>query len=333
MTGAKEESGMGSYTPDPLTNFTDADRWAALPEESKKVKVTPAMARNWLDTRAHPDVVNIRNYSKATGQEYGRLIALKKFPSTHQGIAFVGEERDSDGDLVPRTGVLLDGRHRLEALCIARDLVRGAWAVKNPDEDQLAMRKAWPNPDEVHLEMWVHPNEPADTFAYVDLGRKRDARQLYRGKHGTILAGAARWLVPGHEAEYARKMLPAEVLDLIGKWHELEKYAPLARSAGRQGIPAAQHLAIIAMAARTRNKPEIDEWFEGILTGENLKAGDPRLKVRDRFAKMDKGDRGNRELVFYNLVKGWNAWAAGERMQVLSWRFTEGPITVRGYGE
>lgn len=276
----------------PEYQFTDEEMWAKVPKVPEVMTVTPEIAGNWLDTRAHPNVAHNRRLSKHTVQTYADDMIAGRWRLTHQGIAF-----DSDG-------LLVDGQHRLAAIRLAK----------------------------VTIPMWVHPDMPRDTFAYMDVGRQRRAAQLYDGRHAVMIAGAARWVFPGLEGTYQKGVTVSEVLDNIARWGELETYAPAAKSLSNSPrLPGPAHLAILAQADRTVHRDRIEDWIDGIKTGANLAPGDARLLARDRFSNPSNLLIGNKEASYYTLVKAWNSFVAGERRQVLAWRFTEGVVEVAGY--
>lgn len=70
--------------------------------------------------------------------------------------------------------------------------------------------------------------------------------------------------------------------------------------------------------------PKVTEFFEGIRTGEDLSKGDPRLAlVRLARNMVDKKMRRDSTEGLALVLKTWNAWITGQRMDTIRWAVTE----------
>jgi hypothetical protein len=73
------------------------------------------------------------------------------------------------------------------------------------------------------------------------------------------------------------------------------------------GVP---FLAFVLLILSDRDAEAAKDFIDGVVLGTGLEAGSPMLRLRDRFASQARLTRGERlEL----LIKGWNAWRAGEK--------------------
>lgn len=278
---------------DPEEQATPNDKSAyPLPPFATVVIVTREMAGDWLDHRCGPNNKHQRKLSQFKVAQYAETMRQGGWRLTPQGLMF-----DMDGWCI-------NGQHRLQAL---RD---------SGLEQQ---------------EFWVFPNESSTLFAFVDTGYGRTAAQLWEGSYATAVTSAVRYLVPGKLGVYQNRMSPDAVLELVSKWGELSTHASVATNMGiKNRIPVSAHLAVLAQAERTEHRDMINEWTTGITYGADLSLGDPRLQVRDRFAALF-GTRKPPALNYNLLVKGWNNFVEGRRVQTLRWAEPEGTLTVTGY--
>lgn len=283
---------MGSYTPE--YEFTDEQMWAPLPnaEHSGDVMiVTPEIAGNWLDTRAHPGIAHNRKLSMRRAEMYAEEMRAGRWRVTHQGIAF-----DTEGKLI-------DGQHRLQAIRNAK----------------------------MSVPIRVYVNEPRENFDVLDVGMARQASQLYMGGNASIITSAARFLVSGKIGTYQKGMSVAHVLEVVEKWGELETWASDAHAANRRAyIPASPHLAVLAQAERSIYRDKIYDWLKALNSGHDIPPGDMRGHVRERFLHRDKVFNQNREATYNTIAKAWNLYVVGERRQVFTWRFVEGTQAILG---
>lgn len=265
-----------------------------LPSEPGIYTITHEMAGDWLDNRIPPTFDHQRKMSQAKVKQ-----------RTEEMNAGLWGTPCPPGLMFNTEGWCFNGQHTLQALR---------------------------NSDLSRLDLWVFPDQPHELFAVVDTQYARQARQLYGGKHATAITSAVRYLgeVPGI---YITKMSVAAQLEAVKQWPELVTHASgVSVAATKSRIPATPHLAVLAQAERTEYRDRIPGWLEGVTHGLDLRAGDPRLLLRERFLSSPSGRHRSAELIYNTIAKAWNNYASGRRLQLLHWRATEGMITVIGTG-
>ena len=289
---------QGLVVPGPPGGDKEVGPWLSrypLPSRPQIVRVTKEMAGDWLDFRTRPGTAHQRKVSKTTVQKYTEDMNGGRWRLTPQGLI-----ADTDG-------WFYDGQHRLQAL-------------RNSNLDEL--------------DFWVFPDEPADQFAVVDTGYGRQARQLYTGQYAGIITSAARYLVAGQIGEYARRLSPVAVLDLSATWPELDSFAhDASQVANKAKVNGPAHLAVLAQAARTAHRDDIREWIQGLTWGFDLRPGDVRGHLRNRFMGCVPAQRPREGAAYGLIAKAWGLHVAGERMQILTWRENEGIPKIPGFKE
>lgn len=277
-----------------------------LPAEAVVMEITPEMAAHWLETRNTKDADRAertkrqRNLSPSVARRYAVLMNAGRWLTTHQGIAF------------STTGRLIDGQHRLLAIVLAG----------------------------VPVTMLVTPNCDPETFAVLDNGFKRQAAHMLDVPHASVVASAARYLAViqgGDElpptavqgAVYASTLATEYVVEIVEEWPELAAWSAAAVSCVRGSyVNAPTHLAVIAQAARTQYAEKLEEWVEGVTTGVELAATDPRLHLRNRFGRDYRILANTRGHAYNLIVKCWNTYALERPMSVLKVMDTEGVLTL-----
>lgn len=180
--------------------------------------------------------------------------------------------------------------------------------------------------------LWIATNVPDESFIALGILRPRRAAQFLDG--GNIASSAIRLIhtYEFYEADMSqlrtkyKELTEQGVVDYEAQIPELGKYIDLADAAGKSAhIARGDNLALMILASRHSAHPEkVMEWGESLATGADLKVGDPRLVMRERF---------NREHHSLNLhtfmqprwsivVKTWNAWTAGRTISSQQLRVT-----------
>lgn len=267
-----------------------------IPATANRVKVTPEAADDWLKNRNHP---KNRALSERVATKYARTMKEGRWLPTHQGLAF-----DEDG-------FLIDGQHRLRAIVLAG----------------------------VPVEMFVIPGCDFETFAVLDSGHKRGAGQLLHVSHSHQVAASARVLAAlsgdyktqMREPLYVADLETYQVIEIVDQWPELVKYAAAVhRCHLTTRINRTMHLAVLAQASRTRYAPRIPSWIDGLSTGADLNATDPRLLLRNRFIKDGPllSGTAQRRQTYGLIVRAWNAHARHRPIGNLKVREDEGVLTI-----
>lgn len=294
-------------TIEPDEELVPANDPHSLPPSSGIFPVTPEMASSWLSYRNHP---RNRPLSPSVSSRYQADMEAGRWrEGTPEGLIF-----DTEG-----WGISF--QHRMRALA-------------NVPASVLTEKYGHP-----YLRFWVFVGEPRDIFDHVDQGFRRNAAHLIRDKYATqtgagarhlaALADQDRWGMP----RYGRVTTP-ETMEAYHAWPELTWHLKdVVACHTEAGVPAAPHLAVMAMAARTEHRELVPDWLAGVRTGFNLAPGDPRAHLRNRFRNgfLTTSPGPRRDAMYALIVKAWNAFALSEPMTVLRFMASEELPTVVGY--
>lgn len=249
--------------------------------------ITPQMAESWLEKNKENRPVRDDHVAML-----GREMFEGRWELNGEAIVF-----DYDGNL-------LDGQHRL-------------WAAyeKRVSFTSVVVRGVAP-----------------EVFSTIDSGMKRSAGDVL-GKaglaYGTLTAAALR-LVNFYETGASNNRLiqrcsNAETLELAKKHPGIERAASLvgARHTVKQIVPGSAMAAFVYFALQADEEKTL-LFIESMVTGADLRRGDPRLACRNLFINF----RQNRTRVmaraqFALLIKAWNAYVTGKEMSVLKFLDSE----------
>jgi hypothetical protein len=259
-----------------------AEAPAILPAMDAQVEVvTPAKALAWLENAARN-----RGISDATVRRYGSDMQAGRWTLNGQGIIF-----DANGRLV-------DGRHRLTAIC-----------ATGCEVTMLVVRGA-----------------PPGAFETMDSGRTRTLANTLsiEGHKNTGATAATARIVWAYAAGVNLKYGSSrtELLNLIRAHPLIEEYT--ATIANRDyytkpmGVPKSALAAMLALANDAKKlDDQVTSFLNGFITGEGLFGGDPRLTLRRWLARQraDVGHGGTRiaEPFFAAATKAWNAWVMNKQ--------------------
>lgn len=275
-----------------------------LPSESGVYEVTPEMASSWFSYRRHP---KLRRFSPSTSARYQ---ADMESGRTRPG-PIRWPEATPEGLIFDTDGWIISAQHRLKAQANAG----------------------------ITLKWRIFVNEPRDISQFLDQGRRRSASDLLMVKYGTQVGAGARHLAALADGDHFgmpryNGITVPEVVATYQEWPELSWH--LTEVVGCQydaDIPSAPHLAVISQVDRTEHRQEIGQWLHGVRTGLDLRAGDPRLHLRNRFrgGLQSLGRSNKRDHAYALIVKAWNAYALGESMTTLRWSAAEALPLVVGF--
>ncbi|MBO1414666.1 hypothetical protein J0670_08635 [Streptomyces sp. FH025] len=266
--------------------------------------VDPETAKKWLAES------NYGNRQLSQGHVTGLAGALERgeWQTHHQGIAFSPDGR------------LLDGQHRLAAIVQA---TRSAQLVVARGVDPAA-------------------------FSVMDTGKKRTARDilfLKEEKRAQHLAASLRGL---HMYRTAPKLSWSGPSSMCSHDQLLKLLTenPRIREALDKGFSIYREVCLSVTAATvgwyvtSTERPDVDQsdWYEGLVTGANLKRYDPRLTLRNTMLALKQGkslrkrDDSRAHLAFY--LKAWNAWAEGRTIKLLRQNANEAlpPVSRAEFG-
>ncbi|QES48589.1 hypothetical protein DEJ50_12910 [Streptomyces venezuelae] len=250
----------------------------------------------------HCNPASNRVMSDTVYERYAKAMSDGAWRTTHQGLAF------------DTSGMLLDGQHRLMGIKLSG----------------------------VTVEMLVIPSCDAETFDVLDCGHRRQAAQLLKIPHRTVVAAAARIIgqmykmwdpVTLFDGFYDTRATTSDILRAVAAWPELTALAPIAAATYRaSGINQPTHLVVLAQAARTDHAGKIEDWANGLISGANMDSKDPRLVLRNRFFRdrVLLGTSGGRRTSYNLIAKAWNSWAQGKLLGTLKSLDGEGVIPVIG---
>lgn len=280
--------------------LTPAEDPYPLPSESGVYDVSPEMASSWLSYRAtHP---MLRPFSRTTAARYQADMEAKRWKqATPEGLIFDTE------------GYIISAQHRLKAQANAN----------------------------LTLKWRIFVNESRDIAPFLDQGFRRTAAHVIRMPYGKDMGAGARHLAALADGNafgmprYNSVQVP-ETVATYKAWPELNWYPSPAWAVWRAtGIPVGPHLAVLAQASRTDHGLKAEDWLEGLRTGADLRKGDPRLLLRERFngGFVTVGQVNKRDQQYALIVKAWNAFVTGTTITGQGFRFKLGELlpAVEGF--
>ncbi|MET9385329.1 hypothetical protein ABZY09_30725 [Streptomyces sp. NPDC002928] len=280
--------------------LTPAEDPYRLPSESGVYDVSPEMASSWVSYRAtHP---KLRPLSKSTAARYQADMEAGRWrQATPEGLIFDTE------------GYIISAQHRLKAQANAG----------------------------LTLKWRIFVGEPRDIAPFLDQGFRRTAAHVIRVPYARDMGAGARHLAALADGNafgmprYNSVQVP-EIVATYEAWPELNWYPSEVWAVWKAtSIPAGPHLAVLAQASRTDSRLKIEAWLEGLRTGADLKAGDPRLLLRERFngGFVTMGQVNKRDQMYALIVKAWNAYADDIKVAGQGFRFKVGELlpTVKDF--
>jgi hypothetical protein len=279
--------------------LTPAEDPYPLPSEPQIITVTPEMASSWLSYR---DTPKNRPMSKSVTARYQADMENGRW-----------KEGTPEGYIFDTDGYWISGRHRAKAQANSNTT----------------------------LKVWIFPSQPRDIAPFLDQGFRRTAAHIIRQPYGKDMGAGARHLAALADGDlrgmprYNSVQVP-ETVATFNAWPELNWYPGETWAVWRAtSIPMGPHLAVLAQASRTDDRLKIEDWLEGLRTGADLHAGDPRLLLRERFngGFVTLGQVNKRDQQYALIVKAWNAYAGGTTLTGQGFRFKVGEFlpTVRGF--
>lgn len=262
------------------------EAWCLVPhpeEDYRKITITPVLAEKLLGLNTANRPIRPRHVA-----EWKRKMASGEYKATHQGIA------------IDTTGALQDGQHRLAAIV----------ELGEPRE------------------AWVLVGAPPEHFVITDVGLNRNYSDVLalKGETDTNVLGSTvrmAWLYLHHDGTWAGiKVSNVQVAEMFDK--DPARFRDAVRI-GRQVSGAAYGLTRTAAAAgwylirRINTAAKTEEFFEGIISGADMRPGDPRLVLGRKLRNDDHRAWGAEHLAL--LIKCWNLWATGaENVRLIAWR-------------
>lgn len=240
--------------------------------------VTPEIAAKWIETGAP-----------------------NRKPARHQINIFANAmkagrwEYNGQDIILDRDGHLIDGQHRL-----------------------LAVIKSGQN-----VVMGVKRGVPSEAFMTIDSGKARNVADIVsmisdvdRKRAASIARYAHSFDTTGHFAYAATRM---DVTDYFIKWQEQIEAISSAPIFHRRPLIHDSSVGVIGFFATRHGVYTVEDWQEFIqpvITGENLKPGDPRFALRDwainrKFREKGKIDPGRMN---HAIIRAWQHYVRGEEL-------------------
>jgi hypothetical protein len=246
----------------------DSEKKARAPKrdlliETKKVKVTPAMAIKWLETSEAIEEIRNRGVSDGNVELFARTMVRGEWEINHQGIGIfrIGDGKD----------VIVDGQHRL-------------WAVVKANI-----------PVEMLVSFYSGSTEDAiEVMRTFDRGQKRSLGQVLKISRnidrGGLRSSACRYLLAflrtGGRGDYAAlRITDSEILDCVERYQfNLDWLVTMRR--GRAGMANTFLTAPVAAALIYAHSAEayregVEHFGRQLTGGEGLFAGDPAMSLRE----------------------------------------------------
>ena len=262
------------------------EAWCLLPHKSPETRliiVTPALAQKLLELNTGNRPMRPNHVA-----EIARAIKEGEFKLTHQGIAL---------DTKPR---LQDGQHRLAAVMHT----------------------------EIATPMWVSVGQDPANFDIIDVGRPRTYGDVLalEGETNVFVLGATVRLVYQYQHGTASEMRAGKISNHQMN-EEFQRDPEGFRNAVRVGNIVGQHVDLTKTAAaagyyliaRVNRTKDVDEWFDGLISGENISGARVVLTRMLRRLK-DEGKRANATHHLAVLLKAWNADLTRAERAVIGWR-------------
>jgi len=253
------------------------------------VKVTPEMAKSWLNDTSRP---TNRGISHTYLQVVRGWLRRGEWRVTHQGFAF------------DKNGKLFDGAHRCTAIVAEGATVDVAITVGLDYED-------------------VMPT--LDSGKKRSLG---EVLRIKGKPNHTQLGTALRWLylcLKGPSGIKSNRTPSAfEALQALEAYPSVEFWLSQASSSKgfRRLCPSIGQFSGLCTMLQVADPGAASDFFYGVVTGANLGAGDPRLLLRDRFLRSKQAKTGMLDKLYptqlysYTAV-AWNAHCRGAHLAFL----------------
>ena len=207
--------------------------------------------------------------------------------------------------IISKSGRLLNGQHRLHA-CIAAEKSFQTFVVFGVDDD---------------------------AFAFMDIGRKRTAGDIFsiHGiKDANRMASATLWIWKYHNTKMNTPPAGASPTpdQLYDYYNSVAPNLTASVTVGRQCKDLAPPALMVALhyLCSQKSAAHADKFFVGIATGVNLTAKDPALKLRNRLIEERIGGGTLSDIYIAAFtVQAWAAARQGRAVGIFRWRGEQNP--------
>lgn len=268
-----------------MTNTTVAGTSANGPAY-EIVEITPALAKEWLQANTHN-----RNLRERVVNGYAADMAAGQWVEDGQSIKF------------SRSGVLLDGQHRLSAIVLAGVTIR----------------------------MLVVRNLPDSTQDTMDTGAKRTLADVLKLRGESNFTALAAILLRAYQWKqgYRRTLKKAggaapthrQLLEMLEAHPELRRSAEIADRVRKSARIAGGTAGLCHWLFLRVDQSDCAYFFARLADGVGLQADDPIYALRRALDNLALDHhRAEDTYVTALVIKAWNAFREGRSVQVISWK-------------
>lgn len=249
--------------------------------KTRKVKVTPQLAKQWLKTNS-----DNRRLSEPHVKKLARDMVNNDFPNIGETLKF-----DTEGHLI-------DGQHRLEAVALSGQTIEFIVVENVEREHRYRMDKGRPRKvsDQLTMQYRIPSAQMAAATVRIILMWQIEVikSETFKPTDSEII-------------EYA-----VANTDLL---NQAVRYGMTLRNE-IGALPSAT--AALYFLTYQIDAAEALNFWESLKTGEGLHKGDPELTLRAAIGRLQvKGGEKNPKTFMAMVAKAWNARREGKKIQVL----------------
>lgn len=275
--------------------------------KTSRVDIDRTMAELYLSYERRPEAGvkgTNRRHSKRVVNEYAGSMVDGEWRLTHQGIGFMGFFDRGDAELI-------DGGHRMRAVILA-------------DEEKPG----------IVIPFMVTEGMTAEDKLALDIGRKRNPGTFLEmdGELDTnVLAavGKLTWLylnglMDSYQAHSRSAITPLRLKQHLEEFPDLRQAVAEGRRLKNVVAPTAAGSFWFLATHTEQDTFKVAEFTDGLISGENLAYGDPRLTLRNSMfnaARIHRTREAHENLAL--LIKSFVKFRDGEELIRLAWRVDE----------
>lgn len=273
-------------------------------EKLAVVRVTPTLAEQWLE---EDEAVKKRLKGK-----FKNRTVIDTLVSFYASEMKAGNWKlNGESIIFGKSGVLLNGQHRLKAIIRANTAVP---IVICRDFDE-------------------------EVFDTIDTGRRRggsDILSILGYANATTLASMCRWYLSiTRQIQVGRPISNHQIKDCIESHPSMVHWAAMhVGKAARRVLPSGC-LGVFTLMDELHGRELTEDFYHKVVTGENLTKGNPAFELRERLLAA----RGGRSVYLKTAaaiaitIKAANAYILGNKVGVLRYGTEESFPYLQGQGQ
>lgn len=244
----------------------------------KTMDITPAQAEKWL-----------------SGNVHNRTLRSNRVDQLKEAIDRGEWQFDGSPIRFGTDGVLLDGQHRLWAIFLSGQTCKAVVIRGLDQESQLVMDVGSRRSLADHLKLRKYP-DPARLAAALNL----------------------KWKLDNNELRSAVKPTFTQALQVLDDHPDMTGSVSFCHT-HRNHVNYGGTAPFIVMHYEftSRDSDAAEAFFHGLVTGEDLHAGDPVYTLR---RALETNERPSNPHLMAWMIKAWNAYLDGVKMDRLIWR-------------